>query len=481
MFKKYQIILFFVPILLGFIVFLCGFNGLYGQDCHEYLRQSEVIYQRLLGAAAPAATLGDDGFPSGFPLLGAFLRFFLRNSILALAAVTWISAGFCLVLFDLNLQKLSTGSALKSRLLAIITLGFAPVFFSSSFVCMADISALMSVLAMFFFGQNVLQNNKNAVITAIFGAFALLMRFAMAGLVVPFAMMLTWHLWKQKKYGIWLTALLVGGLVLSLHFWLKINAAWFPAHHGIMQDWSFLNLFKRNFQSIDGSMSYFLPNGLLVLSVLMHPGFCLLLCGLFFLFKKTDLHLLDKKILLCCLICYLLLIGGTTAQAHRFLLPAYSIVLLLLFPAFDRFISYGFTYFKTPTLCGLALMYALQICFCFRYFKPLLERNQEEQKMATILSKHLGSGQILYGFDWDIALKTYLPALQHRNLWVKQYDNFESGTYVIFNKSALEKQWTGKNPMLNWQKMNEMQRLDSIDLLPKGWVLYQIRGRLHTD
>jgi hypothetical protein len=475
--KKYQFLLLISPILIGITTYLLGFNALYGQDSHEYLRQSSVIFDRFHGIVAPSKSLGDEGFPSGFPLLGAIFRLILRNPIFSLAFATWFSAGMSLFLFDLNLQKYSAGSALKSRLYCVAVLGFAPVFFTSSLVSMADMSALMCVLAMLYFAQNVLEKNQKSLFTAAFGAAAMLMRFAMAGLVLPMSLALTWHLWKQKKYWIWLSAIVVGSAVLSLHLWLKINANWLPIHHGITQGWSLFNLFERNFMNSDGINSYFLPNGLFVLSALMHPKYCLLLPAILFMAKKTDLITTEKKVLLFCLIGYLLLIGGTTAQAIRFLLPAYAIILILLFPAIDRFISYGFTYFKKYTYFGLILIYGSQFFFCIKSCIPLVQRNQEEQKMALQISKHLKSNQTLYGFDWDVSLKTYLPNLKHRNLWERLIGEYEIGSFIIFNAPALEKQWAKENPMLNWHHLNRNYRLKQIENLPKGWILYQIEEK----
>jgi hypothetical protein len=140
-------------------------------------------------------------------------------------------------------------------------------------------------------------------------------------------------------------------------------------------------------------------------------------------------------------------------------------------------VSYGFTYFKKYTIIGLVLIYGSQFLFCIKWSIPLVQRNQQEQIMAAQISKYVAPYQILYGFDWDIAMQTYLPNLQQRNLWVTKFDSFEVGAFVIFNAPALEKQWVGKNPMLNWEALNRDYRLEEVVSLPKGWFLYIIKEK----
>lgn len=95
----------------------------------------------------------------------------------------------------------------------------------------------------------------------------------------------------------------------------------------------------------------------------MHPGFCLLLPGLFLLFKKTDLRLSSKKVLLGLLFCSMIATGGLAQPQLADLLPAYAIGLLLLFPAWDRFFSYGFYFFPRLAWGILILLGILQFVF----------------------------------------------------------------------------------------------------------------------
>lgn len=85
-----------------------------------------------------------------------------------------------------------------------------------------------------------------------------------------------------------------------------------------------------------------LPKLLALLSPLCHPGFFALLPALFLLVKRTDFQLFAKRLLLALLGLWLLWAALLPAPQLPDLLPAYAVVLLLLFPAWDRFVAYGF-------------------------------------------------------------------------------------------------------------------------------------------
>lgn len=63
------------------------------------------------------------------------------------------------------------------------------------------------------------------------------------------------------------------------------------------------------------------------------------------------------------MLAYLVLLGGLPQQNTSLLLPAYALLLLLLFPAWDRFYCYGFIFFKKLTLGILLLALTLQLFF----------------------------------------------------------------------------------------------------------------------
>jgi 4-amino-4-deoxy-L-arabinose transferase-like glycosyltransferase len=465
--------------LLGLFILAiaCSFNGLYGQDAHEYLRQSRVIFDRWQGLPVPPLTPGDTQFAGGYPLLGAILHFLTGDSIIALQLVSWMSAAVGLWVFERLLALLAPGARVESRwVYAGLGLAMSSMFVRAGLTSMSDSLGLLLALASFFFGLRVFENSRNndAIWAAAFAALAFSTRYALAALLIPSGVALLYTLAERRKWGSLLGAGLVFCLALLPHFWLKTAGAENPLGHSTLGYWSVANFFKSSFTNVEGGLSkYVFPNLLFVLFPLFHPAFCLLLPGLCLLFKKTDLVLSSKKILLANLITYLVLLGGIPHQNLRYLLPAYALLLLLLFPAWDRFYCYGFLFFRRLTTGILVAVVACQLFFCAKYLAPTLSRNRLEQTVANELKSVLPANATVYAFDLDIALRSYLPNVLFQNLWERRYTTFPAGSFVLFNE-ALRPQWQGQNPILNWDQIRENYTLEQRAALPNGWYLWEI-------
>lgn len=467
-------VLFFLT--LASLSFLLNFNGLYGQDAHEYLRQSNVIFDRWQGLSIPLPGLGDAEFAGGYPLAGAAMRLLLGNSIWAMQVVSWLAGAFGLLIFERLLALLAPGVRTESRwVFAGLGLVFAPMFFRAGLTSMSDAMGLALALAAFFFGLRTFENGRTIDIlaAAVFGAGAISTRFALAALLLPLALAIGYQWLTSKKWFALAAALGAFSLAMLPHFWLKAGGAENPLMHSMLQHWSVGNFFQRTFSNENGLVHYTLPNILFLGFPFAHPAFCLGLPGLFFLFKKTDLVLPAKRILLVSVLVYLMLLGGIPHQNLRHLLPAYTLVLLLLFPAWDRFYCYGFLFFRRLTTWLLVGALSLQLLCCVKYLAPTLARNHLERKVASQLKAVLPPNAIVYAFDLDVAMRSYLPGVQYKNLWERRYPDFPAGSFVLFNE-ALRPQWQGQNPILNWDFLKENYSLKQRATLPEGWELWEI-------
>ncbi len=103
------------------------------------------------------------------------------------------------------------------------------------------------------------------------------------------------------------------------------------------------------------------PNAAVLWQPLAHPFFCLPLPALLLLFKKTDVGLYTRRALVFSLAAMLLYFSGLHALTPVQLLPAYILLLLLLFPAWDRFFAYGGYFFPRLTLVLVGLAVAGQV------------------------------------------------------------------------------------------------------------------------
>ncbi len=470
---------FFLFLGLLALAVLLGFNGLYGQDAHEYLRQSRAIFDWWTNGVPMTRTLGNGEFSSGYPVAGALLRFLVGDPILALQVVSCLSFAASAYIFERILAVLAQGSRADSRLLfSVLALVLAPVFVRSGLVVMSDGLGLTFTLAAFFFGLRWVEQQRgpDVVWTALFVGLAVTVRIGLAGLLLPLSLATGWYLLVRRKWLWMFLALLVGIGVLLSHFVSSTDVLSRPFQHSMFQHWSVANFFQRSFSNENGLSQYIFPNILYLLFPLLHPYFCLTLPGLLFLAKRTDVILPAKKVVLVCVGAYLVLLGGLPHQNLRFLLPAYALLLLLLFPAWDRLYAYGLHFFRKLTLTFIAITVVLQLFFCARMVAPTRARNHLEQSIAREIKPLLPPRAMVYGFDIDIALQSYLPDVQFANMWVQRYDDFPVGSYVLFNAPALRAQWEGQNPMLNWDFLVEHYRLEVLKELPEGWVLYGVRG-----
>jgi len=463
---------------LALLCYLLDFNGLYGQDAHEYLRQSRVIFDRLQGLPTPVPSRGDAEFAGGYPLAGAILRFLVGDAVWAMQWVSWLSAALGLWVFERLLALLAPGARAESRwAYAGLGLVLAPMFFRAGLTSMSDGLGLLLLLASFFFGLRAFENSRtnDAILATAFAALAVTTRYSLAAILLPLGGALLYYLWTKKKWVSILGAVLIGLVTLMPHFWLKTGVAENPLAHSSLEQWSAVNFFKNTFVSSNGGLSnYMLPNLLFLLFPLSHPAFCLPLSGLFLLFKKTDLVLPTKKILLICMATYLLLLGGMPHQNLRHLLPVYALLLLLLFPAWDRLYCYGFLFFRRLTTGILVVVFALQLLCCAKYLSPTLSRNKLEIEVADQLKSVLPPNATVFAFDLDVALRSYLPEVQFHNLWERRYSAFPAGSFMLFNE-ALRPQWQGQNPILNWDYLKENHHLIRRKELPEGWGLWEIR------
>ena len=464
--------------LLAALAAMLHFNGLYGQDAHEYLRQSRALVGRLSGQAWAPEGLGDADFAGGYPLAGALLQMLGVEAVVAMQAVSVLSAGAVLWLFERLLRLLTPGTSSRSRLLyAGLLLALSPMLLRSGLVAMSDALGLALAMAALWQGLRAMESRhpEGAVYAAVFAVLAATTRFALAPLLLPMAIAVAWRMAKRGRWG-WLAAAAVAaGLACVPHFWLKSGIETSFLQNGLLRNWSAAHFFQNTFHTPSGTLRYTFPNGLYLLFPLAHPAFCLLLPGLFRLAKRTDVHLFSKKMLLACLVLYLLLLGGLPHQNLRYLLPAYVVVLLLMFPAWDRMVSYGFYFFPRLTRGILAAVLAVQVVGAAFFLVPTLARCRLESALATELRPLLPPGATLFAFDVDVALRSYLPDIQIKNLWQQRYGRSDmAGQWLLFNEPALRQQWAGQNPMLNWAFAQQHFRLQPLRALPGGWTLYQM-------
>jgi hypothetical protein len=462
-----------LAVVLAGLSWAAGFNGLYGQDAHEYLRQSRAIFDVWQSLPAPPASPGDTEFAKAYPLAGALMRLATGNALLAIQLVSWLSAALALYFFVRLLHLLSPGARVDSRwAFAGLGLAASPVFFRAGMTVMSDGLGLALLLVALFYGLRSLEEKRfwdpSLAVLACMGALGT--RYALAALLFIPALYIgyEWVCGRRWRALAPAAVVFVAGVVL---FVMYSTAS--PWQHSLLQDWSVSHLPARSFQNVSGAIQYVLPNVLYLLFPLAHPGFCLALPGLFFLFKKTDLALPSKRLLAVSIGGYLLFLGGLPHQNLRYLLPAYALLLLLMFPAWDRLYCYGFLFFPRLTRWVLGTALALQLFFCGWYWRPVWLRNQLEQTIAREIQALAPPDRVIYTFDLDVALRSYLPGRRFQNLWERRIEAYPAGSYLLFNEK-LRAQWEGMNPVLNRDAIQQQFRLEKKGTFEDGWELWEM-------
>ncbi len=91
-FKK-NLLSYLIPTVIFFtVIFFWKFNGLYGQDSHEYLRYS----RSLLLFFSEGKTLNNSFLPVYYPLSAAILSFIKFSNILSLQFISLVSFLFAI-------------------------------------------------------------------------------------------------------------------------------------------------------------------------------------------------------------------------------------------------------------------------------------------------------------------------------------------------------------------------------------------------
>lgn len=299
----------------------------------------------------------------GIGSLATLLHFSVGDALLALQLISWMSFALSAWLMLRILRLLSPGSRADSRLV-FLGLGFvlAPVFLQTGMMPHREALGLSLSLAAFYYGLRLLeqQRGKDALGAAIFISLAVSVQISLIALLLPLALIIARFLMNRGKWRWLIGALLAGSACLLPLWWLNSGFFVLP-FQGFSINWSPAHFFQNSFQLDNGQLQYLLPNILYLLFPLLHPGFFLLLPGLFLMAKKTDLLLSTKKALLICISAYLLLLGGLPLQSLPLLLPAYALLLLLVFPAWDRLYCYGFHFFERLTWWVLGLVLLVQL------------------------------------------------------------------------------------------------------------------------
>lgn len=449
----------YATVLLLFLVLWIGFdfNGLYGQDAHEYYRYSKALKVFIEEGTDP----GSFFWPKFYPLSGTLLGFVGIPIGFSLQLVSLFSMVGALYFTQRSLQLLYKTRGTWFLLLAAATQVY---FVRSGVLVMSDALATFFVMGSIY---NYLRLRNQPKLTYVFW----MLLFAVAGVFTRYAVVPLLVL--PLLHGIWLytqrwgTALRIaigvsifgaGCLVL-----LFGNQA-IDLKNSIAANWNPVHLVQRNFFFQSHQESYWVPNGLYIWSNFAHIGY--LSCGVLLLiwWRKWNFQL---RFLWFGVLVYLLFIGGIGFQNQRFLVISHLIVLILVFPSFAVLMDW----LKIRKLRGtiVAGMLAFNAAFFYYSFSKMFAMHQFEKEVAAAAHR-LDDNVTIYAFYVTPSLGSYDIPNERIDLWEEHID-FEKGGCVIFNPEQFA---DNTRVMKNWKRLNRDFKLTIIDELPENWNIYRI-------
>ena len=467
-----QALLAFLPLVgLLWVRIGVGFDGLYGQDAHEYARYADALRDWAWTGSDP----GWHAWGPGYGVAGALAG--------GGAALQWISAlslgATALLLVAISRRCAPDLSPMAQFGFVLLTGVLAPAMLVAGLLAMSDMLAL-ALTAGALAAWLALRGGAGGRAVALFLGLAMsatLTRYASALLLLPMGIDVLRLAW-QRRYWAGAAAGSAAALTLLGLYWLmKRGDAADPLHHYTLALWSLSNWFARNVSTADGIQHYRLPTLVYVLSALGRPAHLPLLALLAFA-RPRDLRPGHARLMLASVLLYMAFLAGIPFQNPRFLLPAHLLVAILLLPAWERIWAVST---RQPTrMRGVALalgtiLALTEIGQAMRMLVPLVARNRFERQVAETLQAYPPG--TLYIFDLDPALRTRGTPQHMINLWRAPIGRFAPNALMLFNPTGLARQWEGRNPMRNWQAANGQFRVRSVEDLGGGWHLYRLRPR----
>lgn len=447
-----------------------NFNGLYGQDAHEYLRYANALREYIRYGAEP----GGYFWSPTYPALGAALSMFIFKTAFSLQLLSVLAWGGTAMLLRRALVHMYPAEAIP----AISFVGFAvllsPAMVKGGLVVMSDMTATFACMGALYHTYLFKKEGvaKNAIWAGVFAGYAVWTRYATVLLLLPCALYMAWALVQQVRRNSSLWWVPLAGIAALLPFgwlfsWSKGGDMTSFLGHEWLVNWSANNFFLRDFQLTDGEMHYALPNIAYAFFPLGHPEFMvfgLLMAPFIRLgdFKPTVVMVAAAGALLYCLF-----LAGIPYQNRRFLLPAFPFWALALFPAYCRFRA------AASNGGGLVVLiiFLAQIYLCFHFLGPVRAMNRQERHFAETVQYFPPTR--LYTFGPEGALETYECPHKIISMYQDSIPTPVPGDLLIFSESAYTQQWAGKNPMKHWSNFKNNYNLTPLRTFENGWAVWK--------
>ena len=469
--------------VLLLIALISHFNGLYGQDAHEYLRLSRTLNNYFKSGEA----LPHSYFPILFPFIGLAITKIIQNDIVSLQIVSMIS----LVLSFFYVKKLAQLIFEERRFLnayLVCFLFLSPYVFRFALLSMSDMLCMFFVIACTYhtIRFSILYRLKDAGASAFFMTCAIETRYAVVIMLLFPAFILMRSIVRKKNWRAGSLALLMAAVPVSIDLLIRQRLFFFDLSTGkLLIDyasnayaWSPLNFFRNVFVNPDGNQHYDFWNIVTLTFSIIHPGFFFPGLLVLFFVSRKDLSSPATKMLVTMIIVYGLFLSGLNYQNNRYLLQSFPFVIVLFYPSFIRIAERFLTASKIRTAFFIIVILIQQALFWYS-FQSVYQMNQTEQEIASSLQAY--SNRTVYTCSITGALNSYRVSSPITDMYFEQVSAAKPNSLLLFNYNQFSEHFKNQLPMINWKFLNEHYRLEILRSYPKGWSLYSINERPVPD
>ncbi|MEN2989483.1 hypothetical protein WG926_14300 [Tistrella sp. BH-R2-4] len=477
-----------LPLLaLAALRWIWGFDGLYGQDAHEYARFAGALQDWIAQGVPP----GWHAWPVGFTLLGALGGWITGDVVLALQMIAALSLAATVPAVARIIDGLNRPSGVPDDgglpddgrlpddgpglrgLWLFLAIAVTPALFQAGVLVMSDMTAIaFGCWAIVFQAGFTRRPSTGALMGfAAMAVAAVGTRYGMAVLLLLPGLHVAAMAIRHRAWAGLAGAIMILAAGVALHIAVKQSDAGGLFQHYSLTLWSASNWFVRDVSTADGIQHYPLPTLVYVVTALARPSHLPLVLVLPFL-RLRDLSGRQAMLLAAAAGLYALFLAGIPFQNPRFQLPLHPLAAALLYPAWLRAAGWARRHIRQVVLAVPVVMLAVQMIQAGRALSPLIDRNRFERHLAALLQP-LGPG-LLYTFDVDPALGNRDVPQRMVNLWSRRIDDFEPGALILFAPDAMAAQWAGRNPMLNWQRAERTHVLEPVADAGRGWRLVRV-------
>jgi hypothetical protein len=457
----------FITLVYGIVYYVFQFNGLYGQDSHEYFRYSGELANSITKGTEVNAFF----WPTLYPLIGACISIVFGNLLTVLQLLSIISLGaFLIAMF--HLLKLYNYNREYSAYYVLILGGLSPFIMRNSVVVMSDVLALAFLSWSLVLGTKYYKENNSLsfVLSSLLGSLAVFTRFQSAIILLPIFAILAVITLQRRQVTTLLFALMLAVIPVVIHLFIQQgNVEGVSSHYGLQQ-WSISHFFQSKFSGPDGVLVFNFPNILYTTTSWMWPGlFSVGLIGALFLRRS---HLSNPIIIVGILVYFLnaLFLAGPPFQNSRHHLLIMPIILLVFAAPIEVLLRKIAT--KQIKHFLIISFSVAQTLLCIRALYPTISNGLLQKEIAHYLHHHY-PGKTVYTMGIDMALKSYQIDLTVVNTYSEKLSDFQEGELFLINENWQTQAFQNMNPAINWEEAKKYHP-KHISEFKDGWSLYQL-------